>query len=267
MKQLSENYEQNKIYAAEIKRQNKLIAKQYEEAFNLANLNRINIQQDQNETEDDFIKSLKALEGEQFDVNIYQDKAQGEQSKRLSENLKNVIRNDYIIWDVIKALTSEQIFETNKFFNIISTRLLKLFGYDNKNISPKDLQDEIINSLDIIKTEPENIYEIEGNDTNKGRDVAETIILQADGSTPSDFKFKVFENSLYIENTTTNKGVYIKLGYTDNQKLLFSSDTGLKGSFNRINFKEKSGFQRILKELNLNQVNNKYILLTLFGDD
>ena len=35
-----------------------------------------------------------------------------------------------------------------------------MFGYDNKNISSKDLQDQILNSLDIIKTEPENIYEI-----------------------------------------------------------------------------------------------------------
>ncbi len=38
-----------------------------------------------------------------IDVNIYADKAKGEQNKRLSENWKNVIRNDNIIWDVIKA--------------------------------------------------------------------------------------------------------------------------------------------------------------------
>ena len=268
LKQIADNFEQNKMDAAEVKRQNKTIAKQYEEAFNIANLNRINIQQDPNESEQDFINRLQALEQEKFDVNIYNDKAQGEQNKRLSENLKNVIRNNNIIWDVVKSLaqTPGQVFETNKYFNIISTRLLKIFGYDNKNITPKDLQDEIINSLDIIKTEPENIYELEGDDTNPGKTVPETVVPHADTS-PSDFKFKVINNSLYIENITTNKGVYIKLGYTDNQKLLFSSDTGLKGSFNRINFKEKTGFQRILKELNLNQVNNKDILLTLFGDD
>ncbi len=68
----------------------------------------------------------------------------------MSENLNKIIRNDYIIWEVIKALTPEQVFESNKLFNIISTRLLKLFGYYNENISPKDLRDEIINTLDII---------------------------------------------------------------------------------------------------------------------
>ncbi len=49
--------------------------------------------------------------------------------------------------------------------------------------------------------------------------------------------------------------------------MLFSSDTGLKGSFSRINFKEKTGVSRILRELKLNQDNNKDVLTTLFGDD
>ena len=124
-----------------------------------------------------------------------------------------------------------------------------------------------VRTLDIIKSEPENVYEIEEDDPNKlGLTVADTPIPYSDGSV-SDFKYKVVDNSLYIENQSTNKGVYIKIGTKDNQKLLFSSDTNLKGSFNRINFKEKSGFQRILKNLELTQDKNKDILITLFGND
>lgn len=266
MNQIVSNFEQNKQDAAEIKRQNKLIAKQYEDAFNIANLNRIKIQQDPNESEEDFINRLQALEQEKFDVNIYEDKAKGEQNNRLSQNLKNVIRNDYIIWDVVKALTPEEIFETNKYFNIISTRLLKLFGYDNKNITATDLKTEILKTLDIIKTEPENVYEVDEDPNKSGVTVGETIIPHSD-STVSDFKYKVVDNSFYVENYKTNKGIYIKIGIKDNQKLLFSSDTNLKGSFNRINFKEKDGFQKILKELKLNQDLNKDVLTTIFGTD
>jgi hypothetical protein len=58
LSQLVDNFEQNKKDAAEVKRQNKLIAKKYEEAFNLANLNRVNIKQEPNETEEDFINRL-----------------------------------------------------------------------------------------------------------------------------------------------------------------------------------------------------------------
>ncbi len=66
---------------------------------------------------------------------MYGDKAkeeQREQNKRLSDNLTNVVGNDYIIWDVFKASTPGQVFETNKSFSFISTRLLKLYEYDNK---------------------------------------------------------------------------------------------------------------------------------------
>ena len=86
-----------------------------------------------------------------------------------------------------------------------------MFGYENKNISPKDLQDEIVRTLDIIKTEPENIYEIEEDDPKKsGLTVADTVVIYADTS-PSDFKYKVTDNSFYIENYKTNKGIYINL--------------------------------------------------------
>ena len=70
---------------------------------------------------------LQNLETAKYDVNINKDKALGEQKKRLSENLKNIIRDDSIIWEIIKTLTTEQIIETNKYFNIISTRLIKKY--------------------------------------------------------------------------------------------------------------------------------------------
>ncbi len=61
-------------------------------------------------------------------------------------------------------------------------------------------------------------------DPNKsGLTVAETVIPHSDG-TSSDFKYKVDDNSLYIENQSTNKGVYIKIGIKDNRKSLFSSE-------------------------------------------
>jgi len=121
-----------------------------------------------------------------------------------------------------------------------------------------------------MKTEPENIYEIEGDDSITGVKVGETFIPQDYrllNSPPSDFSFQVINNSLNIKNKSINKEVYIKIGKKDNQKLLFSSDTGLNGSFSRINFKEKSGFPKILKELQLNLDINNDKLLTIFGSE
>jgi hypothetical protein len=115
-----------------------------------------------------------------------------------------------------------------------------------KNISPKELLDEIIKTLDIIKTEPDNVYEIDEDPNKSGLTFGDTLIPHTESST-SDFKYEVDDNSIYIENQSTNKGIYFKIGTKDKQKLLFSSN--LKGSFNRINFREKNGFQKISKDL------------------
>ena len=132
----------------------------------------------------------------------------------MSENLNYTIRNDSIIWGVINDLSGIQVFETNKYFNMISTRLIKLLGYDNKNITSKDIQNEILKTLGIIN---DNEYEIDEDIIKPGvttgvptgiPTVGETIIPHAD-STISDFKFKAIDNSLYIENYKTNKSIYI----------------------------------------------------------
>ena len=111
----------------------------------------------------------------------------------MSENLNYTIRNDSIIWGVINDLSGIQVFETNKYFNMISTRLIKLLGYDNKNITSKEIQNEISKFLGSIN---DNEYEIDEDIIKPGvttgvptgiPTVGETIIPHAD-STISDFK-------------------------------------------------------------------------------
>ena len=46
------------------------------------------------------------------------------ENKDFVKILKNVTHNDDIVWEFVKALTSDQVFEANKYFGIISTRLL-----------------------------------------------------------------------------------------------------------------------------------------------
>ncbi len=54
-----------------------------------------------------------------------------ENKKKLSENLKIVIRNDYIIWEVVKALTPEQVFGTRDLIevgvNVTASREKRIF--------------------------------------------------------------------------------------------------------------------------------------------
>ncbi len=68
----------------------------------------------------------------------------------------------------------------------------------------------MIRSLDFINEDP----------NKSGLKVGENIIPHSD-STPSDFKYKVDDNSLHIKTQSTNKGMHIKIGTKDNQKYHF----------------------------------------------
>ena len=52
-----------------------------------------------------------------------------DQQEKLHDNLKTIILDESKIWEVIKSLSNDEIFNINKYFNIISTRLLKIYGF------------------------------------------------------------------------------------------------------------------------------------------
>jgi len=60
---------------------------------------------------------------------LYKTKAEMDQQEKLHDNLKTIILDESKIWEVIKSLSNDEIFNINKYFNIISTRLLKIYGF------------------------------------------------------------------------------------------------------------------------------------------
>ena len=85
------------------------------------------------EPDDVFLQRMKAIEQEQFDTNLYAEKAHLEQIKTMKTNLKKLIRSDEIIENVIKSFRDAQkIFIVNKHFAAIKEKFLETYGYDNK---------------------------------------------------------------------------------------------------------------------------------------
>jgi hypothetical protein len=236
---------------------NKALVKKYEEEFNIKNSNRSRIQKDIYESDQDFLNRLQTLEAEKFDVNLYKTKAEMDQQEKLHDNLKTIILDESKIWEVIKSLSNDEIFNINKYFNIISTRLLKIYGFNNKNVSETDLKNELIKSLDILTYEPDKIYELEEQDT--------PVITSSTPNTMGDFETDLVDNSIFLKNVNNGKQYYFKIGMKDNKKMLFSSKTNDQGTFKNLDF--RSEFKRILRDLELNLQANKGVLDALFGTD
>ena len=70
-----ENVDENDIIENETARENKKIMKEYQDTFNIMNKNRYQVTQDPTETDADFMRRIKSLEGLQFDPTIFKDRA------------------------------------------------------------------------------------------------------------------------------------------------------------------------------------------------
>ena len=134
--------EENKKIQQIADQENKKIIYKYEEDLKQANMNRLNVNKQPNETEYQYFERLKTIAETKSDEAFYKDKAQLEQIKKLKDNIRKLIRNESMVEGVVKKLMEEEtvsIFEVNKYFTLIEEEFLKVFGYNNKNLDIRDI--------------------------------------------------------------------------------------------------------------------------------
>jgi len=129
------------------KKENKLKLDAYYTELQNINSGKFNAEKMFNETDAEYLQRLERLADTPVDNNINFDLAQMEQKKTLRENLKELVRDDQIINQVVNELNPELIFEFNKIFELFKTIFLKKFGYDNKNIKYQDIIAEFVNFM------------------------------------------------------------------------------------------------------------------------
>ena len=88
--------------------------KEHQDTFNIMNKNRYQVTQDPTETDADFIKRIDSLEKLKFDPTIFKDRAATEGNRKFMKNLKDIIRDDTKISEIVKSFTSpEEVFLIN----------------------------------------------------------------------------------------------------------------------------------------------------------
>ena len=80
------NIDENQIEESRVRNVNKELIKKYEDALMIANRNRLSVQQQGTETEDEYLKRLEAIENEKYDPNLYLPKAELRQVEKLKDN-------------------------------------------------------------------------------------------------------------------------------------------------------------------------------------
>ena len=264
IKDAEQNIEENKGIIAIANKDNANNIRLYQESLLAVNKNRLSIQQQGNESDADYIARMDAIGQEKYDTNLYEEKAKLEEIQKFKINLKKIIRKDEIIENVLKSFTGEQTFLINKNFPMIETSFLETFGFNNANLSTKDIVDEITNILNKILNPPTE-FEIETETfvpAVGGEPVPVGFLKDASG-TDTVYEFGTDNNSLYVKNNAINTRAYFKIGIQKSRKIVFcSKTTNGKNNFNEVKDNISMG---TAKDDKLSYILNNHLLIDAYA--
>ena len=244
------NIKENKKIVIQHKKNVNDNLRKYKENLLTENQNRMVIEEQRpNETQEDYLQRMKDMEAEQFDMKLFEEKANFHQVVLLKKNLRQLFSNDAMIENIIKSFKEEQRFIINKHFPEIREYVLDTYGKNNTNLSLEDVVDVITSHLERILNPPIEYNVGEDEITASAPTVSTVKILDSDVTDasgtpiPTDFKYGTDKNSLFIGNDKEGSHVYFKIAETPEKKeiLLYSTDTNEAGKFRQVMERALSG--------------------------
>jgi len=263
IEQVKNNIKLNKEEQQDVNNKNKEITKKYTETFNIANRDRYSIQQEPYESDADYITRISKIEASPYDANVFKEKAANEGNKQLMANLRNSLRDEVKISEIVKSFSPEEVFIINTNWKAIQEQLKIKFGINNPIVKVKDYNDEIINIIDTLQNKPFGATLLPASTTSASSSVtlagaiaptSTKPLIHSDG-TPSDFISAVENNSLYIGNVVNGKAIWVKIGYKSRNFIMFSNTTNDEKSFRAFKHTgmDDLSFKKIMQILGLDK--------------
>ena len=126
---------------------NEDITRKYTDTFNMANRDRYSVQQDPNEDDQAYLNRIKVIESAQYDPKFFKEKAANEGNLKLMTNLRNSLRDEVKISEIVKSFGAEEVFIINTNWSAIQEQLKVKFGINNPI---KTVNDYVIEIRDVI---------------------------------------------------------------------------------------------------------------------
>ena len=122
------NLLENQAEVDRVRKANRELLKQKSEELNLLNRGKLNLQQQPNESDEDFKQRLLDVGQVEFDETYVEDAAGRRALKRFKENMKEITRNNTLVEQMIKLVSPVRLFEFNKFFSLILKKFQEIYG-------------------------------------------------------------------------------------------------------------------------------------------
>lgn len=289
------NISENQAEEQRIKKENQENIKTYKERLNELNRGSFNIEQFTNETEEDYLNRLEEIAKSPYDESRLKFESEMKNLKLIKKNLREIVKKDYDIENIIKSMSNNEIFEFNKYFGIIKQLIIKIYGVQNENVKAneyitligdilfygkygKEYENGIddLSYLDETKIKPNYLnnllknvgkikeYEVIENNEQK----IETIKKRLE---ETNIIMGVNENSncVYFHISDSREMIYFKISDTNSIYFSFENEVNsyskllksiVKDVFNRVGI----NFEDITYILNIKTMNDFYKTLNLF---
>jgi len=116
---------------------NKAKLQVYEKDLQQINRNRLNLQQQPNESEAEYYQRLKEIQQEKYDPLLYKQRAITQNTKELKDKLGDLFQDTSFKEEILKNIGDEDKFNINKNFDMIGRQFLSDYGYNNKTLNAK----------------------------------------------------------------------------------------------------------------------------------
>jgi len=271
IKVIEANIKDNEKEEAIVQKKNKDIAKEYGEKFNLLNWQQQQVGQQPNESDDAYIKRLKALENLKVDPTLYKQKAINENINQLKTNLKQIVKDTGKIDELAAHFRDDdEAYILNSYWSQIS-EYLKKYGFDvnNKDLNYLKLVEELKAAIQNIKVQPFNINTTATAKINSSN----TPTIVNSSVQTKKISDDVLELMNFGETNSLKQKLYIKL--LDKGEMAYSKDNINYSKFVFQTKKEKPNpldepknnfFFDIIKYFNSNLVPKSEDYNKIFGD-
>jgi hypothetical protein len=270
--EIADNYSNLKF---SIEQKNKKILSDYSDNIRILNEGKINISQDPDETEEEYLIRLADIAEQEYDDSELLEKAYLSNIIEFKQNMKNILSTEWKIENILNSLDRDEVFLLNKTFKSFEREILKTIGKNNKNIEIGDYVQLIknhtktgdIEKIDAktiiarpVETIDESIYEEEEPVEASSVSIPKYTFL---GEEDDDIIYELSSDreTLSMSNKLNNRNVYLSFGYQNQvfYKLPYGGLTEFKGNKNTRTFKEK--FDSIFKvylEMNDEQLKREF---------
>jgi hypothetical protein len=269
VRQLKENIIENKEKQQIVNNNNKDITKRYTDTFNMVNRDRYSVQQDPTEADQDYLDRIQNLEKDVYNPDLFLEKAKNEGNLKLMANLRESLRDEVKISEIVKTFDAQEVFIINTNWKAIQEQLKIKFGINNPIKTVNDYVSEIRVVIDTLQNKQygTTLLPIPASTTlaTAKAPTGTTPLDHTDGTT-SAFIYKNETNSLYIGNTVNGKGIWIKIGRKKSQNFIMFGNTNAVDQFRAFKYIDTGdySFKRIMEILELNL--DADIRIQLFGN-